>query len=170
MKEFLDEFKRLERLCSDIYGEKHGVTEYINDMEQTSSFIAGRIPGWSNDLAKLKRVRYIRNGMAHEDGFDDAYEPEDLEFIKKFHQRILEQQDPLAMRHRLTQNATSAKLKSAISTVKNSSTYSFETTESDIEAHDINQNYNRNVAGLKIIVVPCVIILIIVLWLLLNLY
>ncbi len=33
MKEFIDEFKHWEKLCNEIYGDHHGVTLYINNME-----------------------------------------------------------------------------------------------------------------------------------------
>ena len=34
MKEFIYEFKHLEKICNEIYSEQHGVTLYINEMEQ----------------------------------------------------------------------------------------------------------------------------------------
>lgn len=50
MKEFIDEYKHLEKLCNEMYGQQHGISQYIADMEQTSAYTAGRILGWSNDL------------------------------------------------------------------------------------------------------------------------
>ena len=34
--EFFEAYKRLDRLCSDIYGCRNGVSQYIEDMERVS--------------------------------------------------------------------------------------------------------------------------------------
>ena len=34
--EFFEAYKRLDRLCSDIYGCRNGVSQYIEDMERAS--------------------------------------------------------------------------------------------------------------------------------------
>lgn len=102
MNGFMNEFKSLEKLCNELYGDISGVTHYINDMDETPSYIARRIPGWSNDLANLKKVRHIRNQISHNPDYsDDDYEQEDIEFIRQFHQRILDRTDPLALRRQL---------------------------------------------------------------------
>lgn len=173
MKEFIDEYKHLEKLCSEIYGQQHGISQYIADMEQTSSYIAGKIPGWSSDLANLKRVRHIRNKMVHDaEEYDDAYEPEDLAFIKQFYQRILTQQDPLAARNQLTKNNKPTKQKSTTNIVNGVSgyyippTYSIKTTG----APDNNRKRKQKAIRLRNIVVPCAIMLIIVLLSVLYMY
>lgn len=97
MKEFIDEYKHLEKLCNEIYAEQHGVTLYINEMEQKSSFSTNGIPNWDADLEYLKRVRHIRNNLVHESDYDIDYTESDISFIKDFYQRILNQQDPLAL-------------------------------------------------------------------------
>ena len=103
LKEFIDEYKHLEKLCSEIYGQQHGISQYISDMEQTPLYTAGKISGWDGDLNNLKRVRHLRNKMVHDvDDYDSVYEPEDLEFLRTFYQRIISQNDPLALRAQLT--------------------------------------------------------------------
>ncbi len=96
MKEFVDAFKHLEKLCNDIYGEQHGVTLYIEEMEGTPNYMAQRVFGWDHDLKTLKRVRLIRNKWAHPDDEMD-YTFEDIEFLKNFYNRVMNQQDPLAI-------------------------------------------------------------------------
>ena len=97
MKEFLDEFKHLEKICNEIYSEKHGVTLYINEMEQRFGYATRKIPEWDKDLDNLKRVRHIRNNLVHDSEVILEYNDSDIEFIRKFRQRIIESQDPLAL-------------------------------------------------------------------------
>ncbi len=99
---FFEKFKDLEKTCNEIYGKTGGVTEYISEMEQTSRYDSERIPGWSSDLKELKRVRHIRNNMAHEASFDSAEcTEEDVTFLKSFRDRILKTEDPLALKRKL---------------------------------------------------------------------
>ena len=172
MKEFIDEYKHLEKLCSEIYGQQHGISQYIADMEQTSSYTAGRIQGWSSDLANLKRVRHIRNKIVHDtEEYDDAYEPEDLAFIKQFYQRILTQQDPLAARNQLTKNKpkkqkSTTKIVNGVSGYYIPPTYSIKTPA----VPDNNRKRKQKAIRLRNIVVPCAIMLIIVLLSVLYMY
>ena len=177
MKEFIDEYKHLEKLCSEIYGQQHGISQYIADMEQTSSYTAGRIQGWSSDLANLKRVRHIRNKIVHDaEEYDDAYEPEDLAFIKQFYQRILTQQDPLASRKNLTKKNDQKRQKSTANNVTGipgyyvSPAYSVKPIEKNVDVCDNNRKRKQKGIRLEIIVVPCAIMLIIVLLSLLYMY
>ena len=98
MKEFIDAFKHLEKLCNDIYGGQHGVTQYIEEMERTSPYLARKVFGWKEDYDSLKHVRHIRNAMVHDDSdYDTAYTFEDVQFLKNFYNRVMNQQDPLAL-------------------------------------------------------------------------
>ena len=178
MKEFIDEYKRLEKLCSEIYGQQHGISRYIADMEKSSTYAARGIPGWSSDLANLKRVRHIRNKMVHDaEDYDDAYEPEDLAFIKQFHQRILTQQDPLALRRQLEQNAAKVNQKTShvpADVVQN--IFSLKTDYPDFEYNSDNTNFDkrkrleREDRVLKRMTTATVILIIIVLLILIKLY
>ena len=48
-------------------------------------------------MKKLKRVRHLRNNLAHNtDAFDEENcTQEDIQFVKDFHQRIINGTDPL---------------------------------------------------------------------------
>ena len=101
--EFFEEFKRLDKLCKDIYGRsadnKLSVSLYINDMEQNFQIGSCIIPSWAEDLRLLKKCRHIRNELAH----GDFYPPnglctqEHLYFIASFRDSILNGTDPLAL-------------------------------------------------------------------------
>ncbi len=98
MKDFLDDFKHLEKLCNEIYDGQHGVTQYIDEMESKSPFAARKVFGWDLDLSGLKRVRHIRNAMVHDSSdFDMDYTPEDVQFLENFYDRVMNRQDPLAL-------------------------------------------------------------------------
>ena len=90
-------FKRLDALCGQIYG-KNGVTQYIHDMENAGFRARYLVDGWNHDLDMLKRVRHIRNLLAHEPYLPDTWQSteRDVLWIEEFHQRILDRTDPLA--------------------------------------------------------------------------
>ena len=100
--EFFDEFKALDNLCRDIYGEsvdkKLGVTLYLEDMERKANRGAAQISGWSSDYQKLKNARNIRNELAHSrNSFSSSIcNQEDIDFVHDFRMRILNQTDPIA--------------------------------------------------------------------------
>ena len=62
---FFESYKRLDRLCGDILNCKNGISEYIQQMEQTeqSGF---KVANWTEDYKMLKHVRLVRNQIAHD--------------------------------------------------------------------------------------------------------
>ena len=99
---FFEEFKRLDKLCGDLYGENHGVTLYIDEMQKNYARECQGIPNWYSDLKQLKHLRHIRNYLAHEeDAFsEDLCDQEDIDWVRSFYLRILNQTDPLALLYR----------------------------------------------------------------------
>ena len=61
--EFVEKFGELEKLCSDIYGQKHGVSCYIDDMMSKNGERV--VLNWDYYLKRLKDVRYKRNKITH---------------------------------------------------------------------------------------------------------
>ena len=113
---FFEKFKDLEKICNEIYGKTGGVTEYINEMEKTSLYDSVKISGWEADLKELKRVRHIRNNMAHEGSFDSAEcTEEDVAFLNSFHDRIFKAEDPLALKRKLKKTNPVVKKQAVIS-------------------------------------------------------
>ena len=96
---FFEEFKRLSKLCNDMYNSTCGVTNYIDDMLKVPHNKVFNIPSWTNDLMQLKRLRHIRNTLAHEtDAFNNPLcTKADIEWIQAFYSRILTQSDPLSL-------------------------------------------------------------------------
>ena len=101
--EFFDEFKRLDKLCRDIYGRsadnKLGVTLYLEDMDSKAYKGRSVVPNWIADYNRLKRLRGIRNELAHS---PNTFSKEmcsyaDVEFIRSFYSRIMNRTDPLSM-------------------------------------------------------------------------
>ena len=113
--EFFDEFKALDNLCRDIYGEsvdnKLGVTLYLEDMNRKSYQGAFNVSDWMSDYTQLKNARNMRNELAHSRNSMtvDICSQEDIDFIRSFRTRILNQTDPIAMlRKQSTQSRPSS--------------------------------------------------------------
>lgn len=62
---FFEKYKSLEKLCRDMYQNNTGVTSYINDMMNTPWRNHCNIANWESDLIQLKRIRSLRNQLAH---------------------------------------------------------------------------------------------------------
>lgn len=99
---FFEEFKRLEKICKDIYNSNTGVTDYINDMKSVPKNECLHIKNFESDLNSLIRFRHIRNHLAHsEGGFDEEIcTQKDIETIREFYYRILTSNDPMALAYK----------------------------------------------------------------------
>jgi hypothetical protein len=103
---FFDEFKRVDKICKEIYGvspdKKLGVTMYLDDMEAKNFQGTHRVPSWSSDYNHLKKVRNIRNELVHSDiSFNyQLCTQDDVDFVRSFYSRLLSQTDPLALLHK----------------------------------------------------------------------
>lgn len=95
--DFFEEYKRLDRLCADMYSCQNGVSEYINQMENKSYQGQYRVSSWTSDYKMLKHIRWVRNQIAHDSGISQISEREDLEFVQDFYERIFSGQDPLTL-------------------------------------------------------------------------
>ena len=100
---FFDEYKSLDNICRDIYrnsaNQRLGVTLYLEDMDRNAYQGTAKILGWTSDYHHLKRVKNIRNELAHSPNSfpEDICTQEDIDFIRSFKTRILNQTDPIAM-------------------------------------------------------------------------
>lgn len=99
---FVESFGELERLCNQIYSDKHGVTSYIDDMRKQTG---GGIADWNSTCRRLVEVRHKRNNLSHgEVSFQEPYATQaDIQFIIEFRQSILDRTDPLAQLKKLKQ-------------------------------------------------------------------
>lgn len=94
-RELFEEFKRVDAICRDMFSCQYGVSEYISQMEQNAPQMRYGISSWDEDYRKLKRIRWLRNQIAHETSTPGCTD-DDVAWLKNFHNRILTQQDPLA--------------------------------------------------------------------------
>lgn len=97
--EIFNEYKSVDNICKDMYSSEKGVTTYIDNMNNVSTFETNSIPNWNETKTMLVRIRKLRNDMAHEDGafeYSDGTK-KDLEWLKEFHEKLLNQTDPLCL-------------------------------------------------------------------------
>ena len=94
---FLTSYKRLDNLCKDLFRSEKGVAAYINNMEQLN-YSYFKSENFDYDYKTLKHYRHIRNQIAHENYADEdnMCNENDVMWIENFHQRILNQTDPIA--------------------------------------------------------------------------
>ena len=102
-RRLFDEYKRLDAVCRDIFSCQYGVSEYISQMERAAPWIRTYIPCWDEDYRTLKRLRWLRNRIAHETSSTDC-DINDIERFEDFYNRLLIQQDPLAVLEKSERN------------------------------------------------------------------
>lgn len=93
--EFFEAYKRLDRLCSDMYGCRSGVSQYIENMETQFSYGQFAIPAWEQSYKMLKHLRWVRNQIAHDSGQLQICEEYDIHDVNEFYDGIISGQDPL---------------------------------------------------------------------------
>ena len=93
---FIDSYKRLEKLCSEIYG--NGVKSYIEEMDN-NPMGSRYVTGWDADLKRLKYYKWVRNQISHEPDCteDNMCEHGDAEWLDYFRSRIMSGSDPLTL-------------------------------------------------------------------------
>lgn len=96
--EFLEAYKRLEKLCKEIYESEKGVTSYIDNMKETPSDESRFVANWQNDLNMLMDLRCTRNLLTHEEGTMNRCmcDADDIQWLNDFTARILKQDDPIS--------------------------------------------------------------------------
>jgi len=106
--DFLEIYKRVDRICADKYGTANGISEYIADMERNMSPGKSVVPSWEQTFRDLKHLRWVRNQMVHEPSFPGC-EEDDLDLIETFYEDVMRARDPLAkLRRRQTQQSVKA--------------------------------------------------------------
>ena len=95
---FIDSYKRLEKLCSEIYNDNHGVSSYIEEMINTPIGVR-YVQGWDDDLKQLKHYRWVRNQIVHDPGCteENMCEYGDAQWLDNFRSRIMSANDPLTL-------------------------------------------------------------------------
>lgn len=94
---FIDSYKRLEKLLSEVYGDNHGISAYIDEMVKTSDG-SYYVSAWNEDLKQLKHFRWVRNQIVHEPNCteENMCTLEDAQWINNFYSCVMTANDPLA--------------------------------------------------------------------------
>lgn len=95
----IESFGELEQLCNQIYGGPHGVTQYINHMEEVEYAGRSSVPNWDGLYRALKAARHKRNLLSHgEVSFDDnCAQEDDINFLIALRYSILNRSDPISI-------------------------------------------------------------------------
>ena len=107
--EFFEAYKRLDRLCSDIYGCRNGVSQYIEDMERVSYQGRLAIPSWEQAYRTLKHLRWVRNQLAHDSGQLQLCGERDIQDTNSFYDDIMSGRDPLTQLRRYQEDHLAVK-------------------------------------------------------------
>lgn len=107
--EFFEAYKRLDRLCSDIYGCRNGVSQYIEDMDGASYQGRLAVPLWERAHKTLKHLRWVRNQIAHDSGRILICDESDIQDVNDFYDDIMSGCDPLAQLRRYREDRTTVK-------------------------------------------------------------
>lgn len=97
--EFQEAYKRLDKLCKELFASETGVSTYIREMENAPTDYPRAAATWWKDYKELKHVRWVRNQLAHEVGALEAgiCTKEDLLCAQEFYKRIMKAEDPFAL-------------------------------------------------------------------------
>ena len=116
--EFVEKFGELEKLCGDIYSQKHGVSCYIDDMASKSG--ERYVFNWDYYEKRLKDIRHKRNKLTHgEIAFSENFaNKEDISFIQDFISLIFKSEDPLCLYNKKVNKKANVNKKRTQNTVK----------------------------------------------------
>lgn len=121
---FIDSYKRLEKLCNEMYGDNHGLSTYIDEMIDKPNG-SHYVSNWNEDLKQLKHYRWIRNQIVHEPGCteENMCESGDMQWIDNFYSRIMSTNDPLTLYRKVRSSQRVQKPKQTYSSHTTNYTY-----------------------------------------------
>ncbi|MBO4411994.1 MAG: hypothetical protein IK088_07600 [Lachnospiraceae bacterium] len=94
----MDLHKRTDRFIKDAFHTEEGISEYIRRMESAGLSGFSAVGTWNSDYKMLKHIRWVRNQLAHEVGYDSVIQKEgDHEWLQSFYDRLNAAEDPLAL-------------------------------------------------------------------------
>lgn len=102
--EFQERYKRLDKLCKEMYSSDEGISSYIQDMDGTPYNEQKAVYNWDIIYKQLKHYRWMRNQLAHDIPIDsDFCEQSDIDWIENFYESIFNGTDPLALANKAKQ-------------------------------------------------------------------
>ncbi len=99
---FLEQYKRADNICREIYNNESGITNYINLMRDAKNYREQSIAEWDEVLKRLMALRHIRNKLTHDVGTLDMElcTEADVLWLDSFCDSLLSATDPLAKHYR----------------------------------------------------------------------
>ena len=95
--EFLEQYKRLEVFCSEAFSAQHGVSEYISCMDENYNEGQRKVSDWKNSYRTIKRLRWLRNQIVHEENRAAVTSNADLIELTDFYNILLNRTDPISL-------------------------------------------------------------------------
>ena len=154
---FIDSYKKLEKICNEIYGDNHGISTYIETMTNIPS--ASRyVSRWDEDLKLLKHYRWIRNKIVHEPGCteDNMCDYADIQWLNEFYSRIMTGNDPLTLYRKVTKPQKATVRKQQFYTQQ----YTIPTPNSNKSAKSSNKLAWLLGISLAVVIVICIVALV----------
>lgn len=101
---FMESYKRLEKLCGEMWQCDRPVLTYIEEMKRNPQGVK-YVPGWEADRKRLDHYRWVRNKITHDPNCteENMCSAEDAVWLEDFYARIMRQEDPLALYRKATQ-------------------------------------------------------------------
>ena len=98
---FFEAFKLADKICKEELNTEEergtlGITLYIREMERCQRDGSAAVKNWNDDCDRLRYLVKQRNIIAHGDGAT-ALTESDVEYIKGFHERLLNLTDPISL-------------------------------------------------------------------------
>lgn len=104
--DFVELYKRVDRIIKDAYSSIDGVKEYSRLMEENSYRGRTCICNWDSDYRNLDNARRLRNKLSHDVSYDSDFITEsDYEWLKDFYDRLLSANDPLSALRKIDEQA-----------------------------------------------------------------
>lgn len=150
---FFEQYKRLDKLCSEIYSERNGISEYITDMENQAELGRRYVSSWELDYKSLKHVRWVRNRLAHAVDSSRISESEDCDFVCDFYRRIMDSKDPLTLL-RKTKEAEKRRVRRARRTIPTRQSAPSVTKQANTRREEPKTNY-----GLGVFIIAAAVLL-----------
>lgn len=100
-RDFLSLYIKVDKFIKDAYSSNEGVSEYIRQMEINCGKGYTYVQSWRNDYTELKRVRWLRNQLVHDDIFEG--EEEDYDWLENFYNRLFAADDPMSRIRKVSQ-------------------------------------------------------------------
>lgn len=111
--EFLETYKETDSLCKEVFNCERGISDYIGKMSDLYNEGNAHIEGWKEELSTLKRLRRLRNKIAHESGKSECNN-NDLQDLKKFRNKLKKRTDVLSQLKTRKQKKGNGKLVAAV--------------------------------------------------------